>query len=85
MAAFRSNAEAKRRVVAAVELVAKQLGNTKAVCRKCYIHPAILEAYQNGMTMSAASRRRLHSSRCSGLSADEEAVVQLIEQQMKSA
>ena len=31
--------EAKRNIVQAIESVAKRLGNTKAVCRKCYIHP----------------------------------------------
>ena len=31
-----------------VEKVAKQLGNTPAVCRKCYIHPAVLEGYLAG-------------------------------------
>ncbi|MGG7377716.1 hypothetical protein ACQ7B2_02760, partial [Escherichia coli] len=41
---FKSNAEAKRNIVSAIESVAKKLGNTKAVCRKCYIHPAILDA-----------------------------------------
>jgi DNA topoisomerase-1 len=41
-------AQAKKNVLRAVESVAKRLGNTKAVCRKCYIHPAILEAYQSG-------------------------------------
>ena len=39
---------AKRNVTAAVEHVASRLGNTPAVCRKCYIHPAILEAYLAG-------------------------------------
>ena len=33
--------------VAAVASVAERLGNTPAVCRKCYIHPAVLDAYQN--------------------------------------
>jgi DNA topoisomerase-1 len=35
-------------VVRAVEEVAKRLGNTKAVCRKCYIHPQIIESYMDG-------------------------------------
>src|SRR4051794_26239197 len=35
----------KKNVVAAVESVAKRLGNTRAVCRKCYIHPAVLDTY----------------------------------------
>ena len=45
---FDSEAQAKRNVVAAVESVAKKLGNTKAVCRKCYIHPEVLNVYLSG-------------------------------------
>jgi DNA topoisomerase-1 len=45
---FDSKAQAKKNVVRAVERVAEKLGNTKAVCRKCYIHPTILETYLDG-------------------------------------
>jgi DNA topoisomerase I len=41
-----SHAAAKRQIVAAINEVARQLGNTAAVCKKCYIHPAILEAFE---------------------------------------
>ena len=44
--------EAKRNVVQAIASVAKRLGNTKSVCRKCYIHPAILAAYMDGKPMA---------------------------------
>ncbi|HSU68491.1 MAG TPA: hypothetical protein VLJ39_16545, partial [Tepidisphaeraceae bacterium] len=43
-----SEARRKKNVVRAVEAVAERLGNTKAVCRKCYIHPAIIESYMDG-------------------------------------
>lgn len=46
--AFDSQAEARRNVVDAVEKVAAELGNTKAVCRKCYIHPAVVQSYLDG-------------------------------------
>jgi len=42
-----SATEAKSVIARAVEQVAKQLGNTPAICRKCYIHPSVLEAYQD--------------------------------------
>jgi DNA topoisomerase-1 len=45
---FDSEAQAKKNVVAAIEKVASELGNTKAICRKCYIHPEILKAYLDG-------------------------------------
>ncbi|MFC3943934.1 DNA topoisomerase [Pseudomonas gingeri NCPPB 3146 = LMG 5327] len=41
-------AEAKKQIVEMVKNVARQLGNTPAVCRKCYIHPAVLEAFVLG-------------------------------------
>jgi DNA topoisomerase-1 len=37
--------EARRNVAQVVKQVAQQLGNTPAVCRACYIHPAVIEAY----------------------------------------
>jgi DNA topoisomerase I len=45
---FGSETEAKRGVVRAIEDVADGLGNTPAVCRKCYVHPAVIEAYMDG-------------------------------------
>jgi len=53
-----SDAESKRNIVQAIEFVAKKLGNTKAVCRKCYIHPAVIQSYTDG-TLLRALRRRL--------------------------
>ena len=43
-----SDAMRKRAVVRAVERVAKNLGNTPAICRRCYIHPAIFEGFLDG-------------------------------------
>jgi DNA topoisomerase-1 len=43
-----SAAEAKRNINTCIKAVARVLGNTAAVCRKAYIHPAVVEAYQKG-------------------------------------
>ena len=51
---FSSAAEGKRNVVAAIESVARTLGNTKAVCRRSYIHPALLDAYLEGSMKTTA-------------------------------
>jgi DNA topoisomerase-1 len=48
LAGFTSAAQAKKNIVRAVESVAHKLGNTKAVCRKCYVHPAVFEGYLDG-------------------------------------
>ena len=54
----RSPTAAKRSIVAAIDRVAESLGNTRAVCRRCYIHPAVLEAYQAGLTIGRISAGR---------------------------
>jgi DNA topoisomerase-1 len=55
--AFQSETEAKRNLVQAIKQVAKQLGNTPSVCRKCYIHPAIIERYLAGSINAGFSHR----------------------------
>jgi len=46
--AFETKKQAKANVKTAVCAVAQLLGNTPAICRKCYVHPAIVEAYLSG-------------------------------------
>ena len=84
VAKFKSNTEAKRNVVKAIESVAKKLGNTKAVCRKCYIHPAILEAYMDGATIQTLKTRATRLSRARAtLNGEEAAVVNMIARRLK--
>ncbi|GAB2844253.1 DNA topoisomerase IB [Pseudoduganella ginsengisoli] len=47
-----SAAEAKKNIVRAIEAVARKLGNTPAVCRKCYVHPVVIDAYLSGATLA---------------------------------
>jgi DNA topoisomerase-1 len=63
-------------ILRAVERVAAHLGNTPSVCRTCYIHPYVMEAYADGTLSSklATSKRRVR-----GLSSDESAVLALLE------
>lgn len=42
---FDTQAAAKKNVRAAIETVAARLGNTPAVCRKCYVHPEVIDSY----------------------------------------
>jgi DNA topoisomerase I len=43
-----SAAQAKRNLRAAIEKVAGKLGNTSTICRKCYVHPEVLNFYMDG-------------------------------------
>jgi DNA topoisomerase I len=55
---FASQAQAKRNLASAIERVARQLGNTTAVCRKCYVHPAVIDAYLDGSLPQHVQGRR---------------------------
>jgi DNA topoisomerase-1 len=71
-----SGRKTKRTIVRAVERVASHLGNTPSVCRACYIHPYVLEAFADGtLSTTLAGTRRL----VRGLSAEEAAVLALLE------
>ncbi|HEX3537280.1 MAG TPA: DNA topoisomerase IB [Stellaceae bacterium] len=74
--AFDTDAERKKAVVRAVEKVAKHLGNTPAVCRRCYIHPEILDGYLDGTLLAALAEksRDYLAEHLDGMSAEEAAV-----------
>jgi DNA topoisomerase-1 len=55
-AGFTSHTEAKKNVVQAIKRVAAELGNTPAVCRKCYVHPVVLERYLAGEAGATVKR-----------------------------
>ncbi|MDF3057463.1 MAG: putative topoisomerase [Rariglobus sp.] len=83
---FESPAQARRNLVAAIENVARRLGNTPAICRKCYIHPVIMDSYLDGKTIEVLKARAsavLQAPR-SGLSAEEKAVLAFLRGRLRS-
>ncbi len=81
-----SRREADRNIVRAIDGVAERLGNTRAVCRKYYVHPAILEAYLLGRTAPlpreapAGGERRARGT--AALRRDEVAVLQFLQEEL---
>ena len=70
--------EAKRAALEAAKRVAQKLGNTVAVCRKAYIHPSVLGAYEDEALYAMWQRRRRgHAVR--GLSIEENALLRFLE------
>jgi DNA topoisomerase-1 len=61
--AFASETEAKRNVVQAIKTVAARLGNTPSVCRKCYVHPTVLEWYMSGKIFERKIKRQMENNR----------------------
>jgi DNA topoisomerase-1 len=53
-----SAARNRTRILRAIEAVADELGNTPSVCRNCYVHPAIIDAFQEGSLLHALDRPR---------------------------
>ncbi|WP_050467189.1 DNA topoisomerase IB [Herbaspirillum chlorophenolicum] len=77
-----SLAQAKANMARAIERVAQKLGNTPSVCRKCYVHPVVLESYLDGSFAELLEQRvpnepaeELHS-----LTQEEAAVLALLQQ-----
>ena len=85
--AFDTQTKARKNVVQAVESVAKMLGNTPAICRKCYIHPAIFGGYLDGSLIEALKRRadEVLAEPDGGLKAEEAAVMTFLRVQLDAA
>jgi DNA topoisomerase-1 len=77
-----SRTRIRANIVRAIEQVASRLGNTPAVCRKCYVHPAILNAYSDG-TLFRVLRKDVRLTQPSAsyrLRIEETAVLTLLRQ-----
>ena len=72
--------EVQDRVVAAVKEVAGSLANTPAVCRQSYIHPAVIDTYLQGETLSTLWEQTTNKlkEQPGGLTPDEKAVLALL-------
>jgi len=77
---FETKKQAKSNIKTAICAVAELLGNTPAVCRKCYIHPVIVEAYLN-RTRIAGLNGDTKSLEPSNLRAAERAVLKFLHAQ----
>jgi DNA topoisomerase-1 len=83
--AFDSEAQAKRNVVSAIESVAKRLGNTRTVCRNCYVHPEVINAYLDGSLLQTL-RGRVESEIANSLTEmppEEAAVLAFLQERLK--
>jgi len=83
LASFESESEAKRKVVEAIDGVARKLGHTRAVCRRSYVHPAVIDTFLEGGLESALAIAI--AKRPTRLSADEAAVLSLLRRRARRA
>jgi len=73
---FDSDAKRKKAIVDAVKKVASHLGNTPAICRRSYIHPAVLDGYMDGTLLEglANETQRYLEENIHGMKPEEAAV-----------
>lgn len=69
-----TQAECKRKIVEVLDNVASKLGNTRTVCKKYYVHPTVIAAYENGNIWNYKPRKGNGN-----LEPEEKALVQLLE------
>lgn len=82
---FDSETQAKKNIVRAIESVAEKLGNTPTICRKCYVHPAVLDAYLDGAPLKVL-RERTEEKLAADLHAlqpEEAAVLAMLQQRLR--
>ena len=87
MGAASSRREADRNILRAIDAVAERLGNTRAVCRKYYVHPELLRAYLMGETVPLAEPPARHANRRhrheAALRRDEVLVLQFLQERVE--
>ena len=75
--AWTSQRQAKSNVLRAIDGVAEQLNNTRAVCRKYYVHPAVFDAYLAGTMLKQLQNGTKHAAKAA-MTVEEMAVVRLL-------
>lgn len=77
MGAFEKESDCKKNIVTAIDNVAKQLGNTRTVCKKYYVHPTVISAYENGSLHIYKSRKSSNQS----LTDQEKLLVKILDEE----
>jgi DNA topoisomerase-1 len=80
---FDTKTQARRNVMAAIRSVAQRLGNTPAVCKSCYVHPRVIDAYLQGAMLDAMRRRTAEAmADVKHLRPEEAAVLALLQRRL---
>src|SRR6266496_1785624 len=81
LGASETKRQAKTNIKHAIGAVAEVLGNTPAICRQCYIHPAVLEAYLNGNSINGfkPNRREEFEKQGTDLASAQKAVLKFLQ------
>ena len=83
--AFDGESQAKKNIVRAIETVSQRLGNTPSICRKCYVHPAVLDSYLDGTMLESLKQRTTEAltESLASLKPEEAAVMALLQERLE--
>ncbi len=83
LGSFETTTEAKKKIVEALDIVSGHLGNTRTVCKKYYVHPLILDLYENKSLEKYIKQLESISSddNKAALTAEEKIVMKILESQ----
>lgn len=76
---FNEKLDSKKKVIAVLDKVAEQLGNTRTVCKKYYVHPSLLEVYEGGKLDKMITKKN-DSANETNLSPVEKALVKILDE-----
>jgi DNA topoisomerase-1 len=78
---FENKTEAKRKIVEVLDKVSKHLGNTRTVCKKYYVHPSIVELYENNKLLAQLEKLKVGnvSEDLTGLANEEKLLMEILE------
>lgn len=76
-----TEADIKKNIVAVLDRVAEHLGNTRSVCKKYYVHPAIISLYQSNKLHAYLARLDKIKTASRGLAAEEKLLMTILEKE----
>src|ERR1700730_7267844 len=80
---FENNKQAKKNISTAIKSVAQILGNTPAICRKCYVHPAIFEGYLDRQSIDGLKQLTEEAMEDVDLRSSEKSVLKFLESRLE--
>ena len=76
---FSTKKEAKQKVIEVLDKVSQQLGNTRTVCKKYYVHPVLLELYENGDMEKRFKKMDAKGAKLTELPVEEKIFMEILE------
>jgi DNA topoisomerase-1 len=75
--------ECKKNVVTVLDIVSEKLGNTRTVCKKYYVHPGLIQLYEDNKLVKYLSELETTPAEPAGLSAEEEVLMRILKQYIR--